>query len=377
MPTKMNAARSKWFKCNYVMCFLITTLISVDILLRLYSNLLHNACDQIPAEAVKSLVTVNVGKSSISNTIPKAVDCDVGTPCEYPEEVDLRIIVMTFNRDTALMKILESLDRLVLDSGDTVALEIWIDRDKKGNVDEKTVRAAEAFVWLKGIKRVHVQKKHAGIYGQWIDTWKPKADSRELALLLEDDLLVSPFTWRWLKAVHKTYQNHSDCFGYTLQSEGVNNAVGGSPFKRPTEDMIFMYQLVGSWGFAPNPAIWKQFQDWFHMIRKDSSFRPYVDKLIMTGWYKKFEKSGKEDSMWTMWFIYYCNQHKLYGVYNNINHAISSKNHSLCVHRAEPGLHFSGQPRTGAEKLLLSEWSDEYIHFPKDVKKHSFSGVQV
>jgi len=51
---------------------------------------------------------------------------------------------------------------------------------------------------------VHVQPRHVGIYGQWIDTWRPTLDSEELVLLLEDDITPSRFMYRWLKVGHIT-----------------------------------------------------------------------------------------------------------------------------------------------------------------------------
>jgi hypothetical protein len=174
---------------------------------------------------------------------PVSLNCSPHIPCEYPEEVDLRIIVMTFNRSGSLMTLLKNLDNLELDDA-TAALEIWIDRDKKGAIDSKTVQVAEAFRWSRGLKRVHHQLQHVGIYGQWIDTWRAQPGSKEIALFLEDDLSISPYTWRWLKAVHQQYKDDVSCAGYTLQSEGVMNAETQGPFKFPKNDTVFMYQLV-------------------------------------------------------------------------------------------------------------------------------------
>jgi len=118
-------------------------------------------------------------KAVVSKTNAKISDrstdasCEPGTPCVYPDQVHLRLIVITFNRASSLLKLLNSLDDLELD-GDRAALEIWIDRDKKtGKVDNETVNAAKSFKWSRGPTRVHVQKKHVGIYGQWIDVWRP------------------------------------------------------------------------------------------------------------------------------------------------------------------------------------------------------------
>src|SRR6218665_1966025 len=67
--------------------------------------------------------------------------CVTWTPCIYVDEVDFRIIVFTFNRAKSLLKLLKSIDDIELD-GSKGALQIWIDRDKKGGVHNETVKAA-------------------------------------------------------------------------------------------------------------------------------------------------------------------------------------------------------------------------------------------
>jgi len=82
--------------------------------------------------------------------------CVTGRPCTYLDVVDIRVIVLAFNRAQSLSKLLLSLDSLVLD-GDRPALEIWIDRDRKGSVHRRTLEVASAFSWKVGPSRVHVQ----------------------------------------------------------------------------------------------------------------------------------------------------------------------------------------------------------------------------
>ena len=82
--------------------------------------------------------------------------CVTGRPCTYPDVVDFRIIVITFNRPNLLSKLLRSLDTLVLDA-DRAALEIWIDRNDNNSVDQRTVEVASAFSWKREPTRVHIQ----------------------------------------------------------------------------------------------------------------------------------------------------------------------------------------------------------------------------
>jgi len=311
-----------------------------------------------------------------------------GVPYQYPaeEQVDIRILILTHNRHASLQKLLVSVQELEMD-GDTAAIEIWIDRNKSNNVSEEVVTLAKKFQTDHdgGGGRVHVnvQEKHVGIMGQWLDTWRPRPSSTaprgtspsshdELVLILEDDMTLSPYAYRWLRAAHRFYVNRSDLAGITLQSNDFIVAKTGAKWTPPTKSLTFMY-LVSSWGFAPRASVWRQFQDWFKQYVTDPKFRPYVKGIISTDWYKTFEKQGREHSMWTMWFIYYCHYNKLYTLYSNLNGYTGSRNSCLSVNRLEDGLHYLGKGvnNTG---LLLRSWKDEYVKFDQAVPLYQFNG---
>ena len=100
---------------------------------------------------------LSCGVLSCGFQIHPLAPCVTGRPCTYPDVVDLRVVVITFNRADSLLKLLRSLDTLVLDA-DRAALEIWIDRDRNGgDVDQRTLDVASAFSWERGLTRVHVQ----------------------------------------------------------------------------------------------------------------------------------------------------------------------------------------------------------------------------
>jgi hypothetical protein len=168
---------------------------------------------------------------------------------------------LTFNRPASLRRLLESLDELELD-GDTAAVEIWIDVNGNDLADQRTVEVANSFKWLKGPSSVHIHPKHVGIFGQWIDTWRPNADSRELCLFIEDDILVSPMAYRFVKAVHIAMANVSDYVGVTILSDNpmVFSHRPKGVMATSSRDTIFMYKGFGTWGFSPKLEHWRRFQ---------------------------------------------------------------------------------------------------------------------
>ena len=307
------------------------------------------------------------------------LNCEPGVPCDCGGEVDLRVIVMVFNRPKSLEKVLTSLQTLEMD-GDKGIVEIWIDRSKdKQEVDPETLEVAKQFKWRHGQSRVNVQKKHVGIYGQWIDTWRPKPDSKEIALFLEDDVDVSPYVYRWLKGAFKTYRAVKNIASVAVFEGAIfkmNNKL------MPSNETAFLHQRMGSQGMAPFPNHWRDFQDWFHKAQKDESFHPYVkNDPGPTSWYKASEQKHQADSMWSIWYIYYNDRHSLWTLYTNLGKVMHARNHNLkedeylAFHRREKGLHFHGRG-ISSNTRLVNCWYDYLTVFPSfnSMKKFSYHG---
>ena len=178
-----------------------------------------------------------------------------GNPWTYASQIDLRIIVLTYNRAISLQHTLESLNHLVLDHADA-AVEIWIDCSKEGELDQDTYSTATAFQWQQGNTNVHVWRSHVGLYGQWIDTWRPWDNSSEGALFVEDDIDLAPYAWRWLRAAKEHYMWMADVSGYGLKDEELSRTA-----RRVIRyDAVFMRRHHLPWGFSPVPKVWRQFQ---------------------------------------------------------------------------------------------------------------------
>ena len=185
-------------------------------------------------------------------------------PCTYNDEVDLRIIVLTFNRPKSLSLLFESLDDLELDNH-SAAVEIWIDRNRNTNeVEEKTVKVASEFRWRGGPTRVHVHQTHVGLHGQWINTWRPRDDSNnELALITEDDMSISKYAYRWMRAVFRVYGFRKDFAGASLtsyQTLTLSYRHRRSPLSGPNNHTVFLYKCFWWGSFAPHPRHWRRFQ---------------------------------------------------------------------------------------------------------------------
>ena len=54
---------------------------------------------------------------------------------------------------------------MVLD-GHKAAVEVWIDRSVEGRIDPGSLEVARRFCWDRGHVRVHLHKRHSGLYGK-------------------------------------------------------------------------------------------------------------------------------------------------------------------------------------------------------------------
>ncbi|XP_060597036.1 uncharacterized protein LOC132750958 [Ruditapes philippinarum] len=305
----------------------------------------------------EDLINKNANNAK-SNALSKVTD---------RKSFDLRIIVLVYDRAKSLQRLLNSLNEAEYAS-DIIKLEIWIDRSEYGNVDNITLQAAINFNYLHGDFEVIVHQHHVGIVGQWLTTWKPNINSNEIVVFLEDDVTVSKYFWKYLKMVHRKFDNRSDINGFSLQGYSRTFSLKHkvTTLRGPKDYTVFLFPVLGSWGFSPSTKNWKQFLDWFYSEDK-SSFNPYAPGNIASNWYKTFSSQGKANTMWTMWHIYYAWKNNEYTLHCNF-----PENAGLTTNWREKGLHYSHTE--GSSNKLLTEWKSEYDNLPDHVPYLNLSG---
>lgn len=84
-------------------------------------------------------------------------------------DVDLRVIVITFDRPKSLLRLLNSLANAHYGS-ENILIEVWIDRDKdSGTFSMNTFDVVKRFEFTNALCEIRVHPKHVGIKGQWLD----------------------------------------------------------------------------------------------------------------------------------------------------------------------------------------------------------------
>lgn len=231
---------------------------------------------------------------------------------------DLRVMVLTMNREDELSRLLDSLNRAEY-GGDRIDLDIWIDRLPSGGVHLGVLNVSDTLKWSHGTKTVHVQEQNVGIYEQWTRVWHRSIPggldetAKEIPLILEEDMEVSRFFWRWLKKAQSALSNRDDIAGVTLQRASYCAKFCPSMQGGPVNDGVpFLYQAIGTWGYSPVARSWVRFVEWLDTF-KETKKPPYVDGLLATEVYKNLEKSGEcpgKRCPWSLFHARYTSEHR-------------------------------------------------------------------
>lgn len=246
------------YRHSLTICICLVLVCTLTAMWRLYNEEVDTISPVHVKEISDLTISERVGPSDWLDPWYCDIQCKTGLPCSYKDEVSLRIIVLTYTRRHSLKKCLDSI--LGLDTeGDKISVDIWVDRSKDDIIDHETVTVAQEFqhqwskVLAKGRACIHLQNQNAFISGQWINTWRPGRGSNELALILEDDVSISHYAYKWLKATHAYFRKAPDIAGYTLQMEEINffapvnptNFSDLRPMKADPQHRMFLYPVIG------------------------------------------------------------------------------------------------------------------------------------
>lgn len=165
-----------------------------------------------------------------------------------------------------------------------------------------------------------VRSKHFGLAGQWVNSWTPQSPT-EVGFILEDDNVVSPHYYTWLKQalghyLHDTRQYDPHLVGIAFQSQHV---IAGHYSKRPAKLLpkgthLYRYQLLSTWGPVFFANHWSGFVAWYKERSANKKFQPLFSNLITNDWFKS---RGGGQSVWSAWFIRFCAERGYYMLYTN------------------------------------------------------------
>ena len=96
--------------------------------------------------------------------------------------------------------------------------------------------------------------------------------------------------------------------------------------------------------------------------------------LFVPGWYKGFERTNSEDSMWEMWFLKFTDEKDLFCLHNRLKQIYMKENARLAVCRKEQGLHQTRMLNNAKTATMMEHWDDKYVRFNKEVNCYHVNG---
>ena len=293
-------------------------------------------------------------------------DADADVDVELPRRRRLVLHVLTMDREASLARLLRSLSRAEYPGGWKADVVVHVDRLGQGSgASERVVAAATEAksAWTRGEFEVRVWPVKKGIVGQWIDCWAPdeETESEEgdaIHVMLEDDLEVSPHFASWFVEAHAAFANDASVASFTGQRAQLRAKGEGTMAEvlhRMHDPLVFKYRLFSTWSFSPKRAVWKAFRSWFAKRRNDPAYNPVLGPGIKPSeWYQHFRSVGKADGMWSIHFLKFMDEQRLYTVYPWVD----AGRVTVVQNHREPGLHYDGKAEAGVDfPLTLKAWT--------------------
>jgi hypothetical protein len=202
----------------------------------------------------------------------------------------LALVVIAFNRPGPLERLLNSLRTAQTQKPDfEVTLIVSIDHSDVPEV----AKIAESYQWTLGEKRVIVHPQSLGLK-QHILCAGDLVEEFDALVMLEDDLGVSPYLWRYIEQSVAVCQKHREIGQVSLYSN-VYNETAGLPFMPSLDGHNNYYSRVpSSWGQLWTKEQWLEFKEWLPYYELNSEaldqlLPPNVRKWPETSWKRIFQ----------------------------------------------------------------------------------------
>lgn len=167
------------------------------------------------------------------------------------------IVAIGYNRPECMLRLLNSLARAEYDQ----SIPLIISLDNCGNNSVKNI--ADEFIWCHGEKRIIFHNERLGLKKHILSCGELLKEFEAIAVF-EDDLIVSPGFFQFMKEAVPKYYNDDRIAGISLYKYEWNEHAG-YPFEpaRSQYDAFFI-KTSQSWGQIWMKPQWSNFIEWLH-----------------------------------------------------------------------------------------------------------------
>lgn len=235
------------------------------------------------------------------------------------------IVVIAYNREAALTRLLYSIERAVYPENSPVRLIISIDRSDNPKVAE----AAHAFDWTHGEKLVREHEENLGLKKHVFECSEYACEYGS-AIILEDDLYVSPLFYEYAVKALSHVENDDRIAGVSLYNH-LLNVHAREPFEAIADGYDnYYFQFASSWGQAFTGNQWAAFREWYENGGSTADIAGTADN----GKTVPANVCGWGDKSWLKFYIRYMVEKDRYFLYPRV---------SLTTNFSDAGTHDMGQ----------------------------------
>jgi len=246
---------------------------------------------------------INLPLEEIAHIIGLMIDLPFEALKKWNEPI-IQLQIITQNRPDSLSRLVNSLNSSYYFGDENIHLTVNIDR----GADPVTLEYCSTFSWNHGKKTVRHRVVQGGLLPAVVESYYPY-NYHDYAVILEDDIEVSPFFYLWIKYNLLKYRygpdkNHSQrLYGISLygQRQMELNMIGRKPYDPESKfngtsfpiRSPYLSQIPCSWGAIYFPEVWREFHDYLaERLDDDTKYHLQPIKVPESRSYK-WKKSWK------------------------------------------------------------------------------------
>lgn len=194
------------------------------------------------------------------------------------------IVVVAFNRPHAISGLLKSLAKAHYPDAN---IRLVISLDYSGNPEVKQI--AESFDWGFGEKHLIIHKTRLGLYKHVISCGDLTSQFGPV-IVLEDDLEVSPWFYKYAVEVLSSYGENDQLAGFSLYSYQLAETSLKPMIKLKDGYPFYLLRFPSSWGQIYTREQWVGFKNWLASGHNEVKIAlpPFVESWSSGSWKKDF-----------------------------------------------------------------------------------------
>ena len=211
------------------------------------------------------------------------------------------IVAVGYNRAESMRRLIDSVLRA--DYG-TETVDLIISIDKSDNQDE-VIKKIGNVDWKHGKFMVNRQEERLGLRKHILKCGN-LTESYDALIMFEDDIVVSPCFFNYVKQTVDHYKDDERIAGISLYKHETHPGVYRPFIPADNGYDVFLMQFAQSWGQCWTAGMWKSFKDWYAhnenaILGRDSKLPSYIANWNNNSWLKYFMRYIVESNKY---FVY-------------------------------------------------------------------------